>query len=292
MDGSGKTTQARLLTEALGAAGHRTVATREPGGTSFGAHIRKLLLTDRQHEAEHTDLMLFLADRAEHVSTVVQPALASGAIVVCDRYAESTLAYQARLLGGDGPERVARMHHTMRWPIPDLTVIYDVDPETAARRVAARATAERDPDMAALARLRTAFLTEDWTGLLTRGLVVIPAAGDPSAIADVTLAAVHRAMSLKHLATDVPRILARARDTNGDPRTFDATTHLLLSTNGRIEGLADSDGSVRRLRWATEAPDFLRHGDQDIEVADSVRAYLERLDSDELRLLAQEKESA
>ena len=95
IDGVGKTTQARLLVEYLLQQGYDVVHTFEPGGTSLGQAIRKLLLDPENHQLEPvTEILLYAADRAQHVAEVIRPALAEGKVVVCERYIDSSVAYQ------------------------------------------------------------------------------------------------------------------------------------------------------------------------------------------------------
>lgn len=129
-DGVGKSTQVGLLSGRLAAAGHEVVTTLEPGGTRLGAVLRGLLLHgDGGDVGARTEALLYAADKAEHLHQVVLPALARGAVVVCDRYVDSMVAYQGagRVLDADEVERVAR------WATgdlrPDLTVLLDLDPE-------------------------------------------------------------------------------------------------------------------------------------------------------------------
>jgi dTMP kinase len=134
LDGSGKSTQAQLLAEALRADGREVVATREPGGTELGERIRDLLLHqgDVSPWAEAT---LFAAARAQLVDEVIAPALERGADVICDRYLDSSLAYQgiARELG---LERVLELNlHAVRGLLPDRTFLLLLDPEESLRRV-------------------------------------------------------------------------------------------------------------------------------------------------------------
>ena len=144
-DGSGKSTQARLLTERLRAEGHEVVATREPGATPAGAVIRSLVLGEGDID-RRTEALLVAADRAEHVAKVVRPALARGAVVVSDRYIPSSLAYQgmARGLGVEAVERLSA--EATDGLEPDLVVVLDVDQEVARARLAtAPDRLEREP---------------------------------------------------------------------------------------------------------------------------------------------------
>ena len=145
-DGAGKSTQVRLLGRWLNAQGYQPVLTREPGATPTGARLRNVLL-DGGDLTPRAEALLFAADRAHHVDTVVRPALQRGAIVVTDRYADSSVAYQGS--GRDlGTAEVAQLS---RWAtqglIPDLTVVLDVDPATGrARRGEEQDRLEAEPD--------------------------------------------------------------------------------------------------------------------------------------------------
>jgi dTMP kinase len=131
-DGSGKSTQAALLAEHLAAAGREVVATREPGGTLLGEKIRGLLL-DGEHLAPWAEAALFAAARAELAERVIRPSLAAGADVVCDRYLDSSLAYQG-VARGLGVERVLELNIAVADLTPDRTFVLLVDRETAAER--------------------------------------------------------------------------------------------------------------------------------------------------------------
>ena len=134
LDGSGKSTQAERLRDALAAEGREVVLVREPGGTAVGERVRELVLNGPEM-TPWAEAALFAAARAELVATVIRPALERGADVICDRYLDSSLAYQgiARDLGLD---RVLELNlHAVRGVLPDRTFLLLVDPAESARRV-------------------------------------------------------------------------------------------------------------------------------------------------------------
>lgn len=159
-DAAGKTTQASALERWLVAEGRTVVRTREPGGTVLGGAIRDLLLHGSDPIAPRAEALLYAADRAHHVATVVRPALERGDVVVQDRYLDSSIAYQGagRVLD---PAEVRRLS---LWAaedlLPDLTVLLDLDPAAARARRGGRAAEDRleaeHDDFHA--RVRTAFL--------------------------------------------------------------------------------------------------------------------------------------
>jgi dTMP kinase len=144
VDGSGKSTQTELLQEWLQKEGRDVVTTREPGGTPLGERVRELLL-DGEAIAPWTEAALFAAARAELVDRVIGPALAEGSVVVCDRYLDSSLAYQG-IARGLGVERVLAFNvEAIRGILPDLTFLLVVDVDEARRRSAsARDRIERE----------------------------------------------------------------------------------------------------------------------------------------------------
>ena len=141
-DGVGKTTQIRILADLLAAADVDHILTREPGGTELGVEIRRLLLHGG-HVAPRAEALLYAADRAHHIATRVRPALERGAVVLADRYLDSSVAYQgaARSLG---PQEVRDLSlWATEGLLPDLTILLDGDPALAERRTTGRGAKDR-----------------------------------------------------------------------------------------------------------------------------------------------------
>ncbi|MFN6951623.1 MAG: dTMP kinase [Albidovulum sp.] len=161
IDGSGKSTQARALAEHLRAKGHDVVLTREPGGSPGAEEIRRLVLEgDPDRWSAETEILLFTAARRDHLERVIEPALADGKIVICDRFADSTRMYQG-LSRGDLRRVVDRLHELMIGREPDLTFIIDLDPDLGLARARGRnGTEERFEDFGAglQRRIREGFL--------------------------------------------------------------------------------------------------------------------------------------
>jgi dTMP kinase len=134
-DGAGKTTQAGLLVDHLRRGGYDVLALREPGGTTVGEQIRALLIDPRHTELmPRTEMLLFAASRAQLVGEAIEPALARGRIVVCERYVDASLAYQG-VARGLGEDVVRAVNDAATGGLrPDLTLLLDLDPETGLRR--------------------------------------------------------------------------------------------------------------------------------------------------------------
>lgn len=141
-EGTGKSTQARKLAERLEATGIPVLVTREPGGTALGEDIRGLILKDRPQDPL-TELLLFAAARAEHMTAVIRPALDDGTWVISDRFIDSTRVYQGKLYAIE-PELIATLEKfTVGHELPDLTLILDLPPEAGLERAASRGTLSR-----------------------------------------------------------------------------------------------------------------------------------------------------
>ncbi|MEL7259196.1 MAG: dTMP kinase [Pseudomonadota bacterium] len=138
IDGSGKSTQARLLAEYLREAGHDVVLTREPGGSPGAEDIRKLVLEGAQDRwSPETELLLFTAARRDHLERVIDPALERGAIVICDRYVDSTRMYQG-IARGNQRDQVDVLHDLIIQRDPDLTLLIDMEPKCGLDRALER----------------------------------------------------------------------------------------------------------------------------------------------------------
>ncbi|MFE9860112.1 dTMP kinase [Streptomyces sp. NPDC005780] len=183
-DGAGKSTQVEALAEWIRAKGHEVVVTREPGATPVGKRLRSILLdVSSAGLSNRAEALLYAADRAEHVDSVVRPALERGAIVISDRYIDSSVAYQGA--GRDlAPTEIARIS---RWAtsglVPHLTVLLDVDPQTARERFTEAPDRLESEPPEFHARVRSGFLTlaaADPTRYL-----VVDAGQEPEAITTV-----------------------------------------------------------------------------------------------------------
>jgi len=134
-DGSGKTTQFRLLAEWLTDAGHTVVESREPGGTELGIELREIILHRRGYIAPRAEALLYAADRAHNIATKVRPALERGEVVIQDRYIDSSVAYQ----GAGRVLDAVEVRDVSIWAtenlVPDVTVLLDIDEESARARL-------------------------------------------------------------------------------------------------------------------------------------------------------------
>lgn len=136
MDGAGKSTQIKHMKDFFEAKGYQVLLTREPGGTPIGERIREIIL-DKKHQemGEITEALLYAASRAQHVKEVIQPALDKGAVVLCDRYVDSSLVYQGkgRALGYESIKAINDF--ATKCLNPDLTLLFDIDPELSLQRI-------------------------------------------------------------------------------------------------------------------------------------------------------------
>lgn len=176
-EGGGKSTQSALLVQWLESLGHTVVLTREPGGTAVGAQLRAIVLGHETGDlSPRTEALLYAADKAEHVDSVVLPALAAGHVVITDRYVDSTLAYQ----GAGRALPVEEIEHVARWATrslrPHLTVLLDVDPEVGLTRFEGADRIEAEP-LEFHRRVRQGFL--DLAAADPQHYLVVPPGSGP-----------------------------------------------------------------------------------------------------------------
>ena len=161
IDGSGKSTQARVLAETLRTAGHEVVLTREPGGSPGAEQIRRLVLEGKSDRwSAETEILLFTAARRDHLEKTIRPALARGAVVITDRFADSTRMYQG-ISRGDLAKVVDDLHALMIGVEPDLTFLIDLPAEMGLARAHSRAGSEmrfEDMGLALQSQMRSGFL--------------------------------------------------------------------------------------------------------------------------------------
>jgi dTMP kinase len=190
IDGSGKSTQARMLAETLRAAGHDVILTREPGGSPGAEEIRRLVLEgDPARWSAETEILLFTAARRDHLERTIRPALAAGRIVISDRFADSTRVYQG-VTRGDLRATVDALHDLMIGVEPDLTFLIDIAPAEGLARARARAGTEmrfEDMGLATQVRMRRAFLA--LAEAAPRRFRVIDGAAPPDVVAAAVVAA-------------------------------------------------------------------------------------------------------
>lgn len=179
-EGAGKSTQAALLVEWLESLGQRVLLTREPGGTDVGKVLRRIVLDNETGElSPRTEALIYAADKAEHVDRVVLPALAEGAVVLTDRYVDSTLAYQ----GAGRALEISELEVVARWATsnlrPHLTIVLDIDPAIGLNRFEGADRIEAEP-LDFHQRVRQHFL--DLAAADAAHYLVVDAGGTPEQI--------------------------------------------------------------------------------------------------------------
>jgi len=186
-DGSGKSSQARLLGERLTAQGFDVVVTREPGGTRLGEQVRDIVLGAGRDLDARADAMLFSAQRAQHVAEVIGPSLAAGRLVVCDRHRDSTIAYQGYGSALDVAEVTRLQDLATGGLLPDLTILLDVPVDVGLGRRMSGPPADRNKfelddgfDLAYHERVRSGYLEMAAAGGRWR---IVDAVGEQSAVA-------------------------------------------------------------------------------------------------------------
>ena len=196
IDGSGKSTQTKLLKLALEARGYDVVMTREPGGSVGAEEIRALVLQgDTDRWSAETEILLFTAARRDHMERTVLPALEAGKIVICDRFADSTRMYQG-LSRGDLRALVDQLHDLMIPKDPDITILIDMDPKVGLSRAKARDTVEErfeDFGLSFQEQMRHGFL--ELAKAEPNRIKVIDGQGTPETVSAAILAQIEAALA-------------------------------------------------------------------------------------------------
>jgi dTMP kinase len=199
-EGAGKTTQLNVLAEELTRYGYEIVLTHEPGDSPVGARLRELLLDPATQVTAQTEALLYAADRAEHVAHVIAPALARGAIVITDRYIDSSIAYQGFGRGLDVEEVIRTSHWATGGLLPELTLVLDLPAEEGLRRARGRSGRADRLEAEALEfheRVRAGFL--QLAANEPARYAVIAATGAPDQVADGVRAAVFALLGLQEV---------------------------------------------------------------------------------------------
>lgn len=201
IDGSGKTTQLRLLQEKLQCFDVPVLVTREPGGTAIGENIRKILLDPSCKMQDMTEAMLYVAARAQFISEVVAPALRDGKIVLSDRFALSTIAYQGYGRGLD----VAQLNSLNKMAVgrikPDITFIFDLDPEIAMQRIGGDKDRLEQESLLFFNQVRKGYIME--AGRAPETHIVLSAHQHPDRLAEQVFCQLHPLLSLEECSCAV-----------------------------------------------------------------------------------------
>ena len=187
-DGTGKSTQARMLRDWLVGQGHKVVLTREPGGSDGAEMMRKIILSDEiDRLSPRAEILLFMAARQDHLDKTILPALRAGKIVICDRYVDSTRAYQG-FGGGVGMNYIDSIHETYAMRDPDLTLVLDMPSPEAMDRLTSRSIEQQgspdrfdDMEWALHERIRYGF--RDIAETYPERCRIVDATGDTSLVA-------------------------------------------------------------------------------------------------------------
>lgn len=215
-DGSGKTTQIKRISAALADDGYHVEATREPGGTELGTKIRSVLF-DSDPPSPRTEALLFAADRAHHVASLVDPSLDAGNIVITDRYIDSTIAYQAAGRSFDEKTILALSRWATQGLVPNLTIVLDIEPEVAAERMGKRGDSNYldEENQQFHQRVRQTYLSRAHKEL--DRYVVLDASVDADELTEQILAAIRARLPQTLVKRDTGTEAAPAATSNAEP---------------------------------------------------------------------------
>ncbi|THA25231.1 dTMP kinase [Streptomyces sp. RKND-216] len=282
-DGAGKSTQVEALAEWIRGKGHEVVVTREPGATPIGKRLRAILLdVSSAGLSDRAEALLYAADRAEHVDTVVRPALERGAVVLSDRYIDSSVAYQGA--GRDlSPTEIARIS---RWAtdglVPHLTVLLDISPQTARERFTeAPDRLESEPD-AFHQRVRSGFLS--LAAADPARYVVVDAGQEPEAVTTVVRHRLDQVLPLSEQEVQAREDARRAAEEEARRRAEEEAARKAEEERQERE----RQEQLRRLREA-EAEEKRRQEEQERQQEEARRAAEARRRAEEQRRRAEEE---
>ncbi|WP_435057444.1 dTMP kinase [Streptomyces sp. bgisy060] len=282
-DGAGKSTQVRALAEWIRAKGHEVVVTREPGATPIGKRLRSILLdVSSAGLSNRAEALLYAADRAEHVDSLVRPALERGAVVISDRYIDSSVAYQGA--GRDlSPTEIARIS---RWAtdglVPHLTVVLDVSPETARERFTEAPDRLESEPPEFHARVRAGFLA--LAAADPSRYLVVDAGQEPEAVTTVVRHRLDRVLPLSE--AEVKAVAEARRKVEEEARRLAEEEAARKAEEERLE--RERQAQLAKLR-AEEAERKRREEEEARRLEAERQAEEERRKAEEARLAAEEE---
>ncbi|MCX5146325.1 dTMP kinase [Streptomyces sp. NBC_00320] len=287
-DGAGKSTQVEALADWIRGKGHEVVVTREPGATPVGKRLRSILLdVSSAGLSNRAEALLYAADRAEHVDTVVRPALERGAVVVSDRYIDSSVAYQGA--GRDlSPTEIARIS---RWAtdglVPNLTVLLDVSPEAARERFTEAPDRLESEPAEFHQRVRAGFLT--LAAADPGRYLVVDAGQDPESVSTVVRHRLDRMLPLSEAEVAAQAEARRKAEEDARRRAEEEAARKAEAERLRAEEEARLKAEAEAARIKAEAEAARRAEEERLRAEEEARA---RAEAERLRVEAEEKARA
>nr|WSW61060.1 dTMP kinase [Streptomyces sp. NBC_00998] len=287
-DGAGKSTQVEALADWIRGKGHEVVVTREPGATPVGKRLRSILLdVSSAGLSNRAEALLYAADRAEHVDTVVRPALERGAVVISDRYIDSSVAYQGA--GRDlSPTEIARIS---RWAtdglVPNLTVLLDVSPEAARERFTEAPDRLESEPAEFHQRVRAGFLT--LAAADPGRYLVVDAGQDPESVSTVVRHRLDRMLPLSEAEVAAQAEARRKAEEDARRRAGEEAARKAEAERLRAEEEARLKAEAEAARIKAEAEAARRAEEERLRAEEEARA---RAEAERLRVEAEEKARA
>ena len=273
-DGSGKTTQIKRISAALADDGYHVEATREPGGTELGTKIRSVLF-DSDPPSPRTEALLFAADRAHHVASLVDPSLDAGNIVITDRYIDSTIAYQAAGRSFDEKTILALSRWATQGLVPNLTIVLDIEPEVAAERMGKRGDSNYldEENQQFHQRVRQTYLSRAHKEL--DRYVVLDASVDADELTEQILAAIRARLPQTLVKRDTGTEAAPAATSNAEPDSGPERSSVPIAAVAA--GTVPDDGTAE----ADDGSDDAHSGDSSADSVDARETEDDAVDGSE-----------